>query len=80
MIEGVFDEKKKCEERLYFKLENWDENNVMIKIVDGTGNEIEAPYICRINKKTGRIYIYEYVNRELGFDLDEKGKVKVEVE
>jgi hypothetical protein len=78
MIEGVFDEKKKYEERLYFKLENWDENNVMIKIVDETGDEIEAPYICRINKTTGKIHREQNVNNKINFDLDEKGRVKVE--
>ena len=78
MIEGVFDEKKKYEERLYFKLENWGENNVMIKIVDETGDEIEAPYICRINKTTGKIRRDLDVNDKIGFDLDEEGRVKVE--
>ena len=80
MIEGVYNKDTVKEPKYYFKLENWSSEEAIIKIVDGDGFEIGSPYICRINKKTGRIYIYEYVNRELGFDLDEKGKVKVEVE
>ena len=78
MIEGVFDEKKKCEESLYFKLTNWDKNNVMIKIVNETGDEIKAPFICRINKTTGRIRRAQYVNDKLGFDLTWNDMVKVE--
>ena len=78
MIEGVFDEKKKCEESLYFKLTNWDKNNVMIKIVNETGDEIKAPFICRINKTTGRICRAQYVDEKIGFELDDCGRVKVE--
>lgn len=78
MIEGVFDEKKKCEKRLYFKLEDWDMNNVMIKVVDEEGLEIDAPYICRISKKSGMIKRASCVNDMIGLDLDKKGRVKVE--
>ena len=77
MIEGVFDEKKKCEKRLYFKLEDWDMNDIMIKVVDEEGLEIVAPYICRISKKSGMIKRASSVNDMIGFDLDEKGRVKV---
>lgn len=77
MIEGVFDEKK-CEERLYFKLEDWDMNNIVIKVVDEEGLKIDAPFICTINKKTGKITRDEGVNNTIGFDLDDKGCVKVE--
>lgn len=78
MIEGVFDEKKKCEKRLYFKLEDWDTNNVMIKVVDEEGLEIYAPCICKISKTTGKIRREKDVNKTIGFDLDEYGRVKVE--
>ena len=78
MIEGVFDEKKKCEKRLYFKLEDWDENNVMIKIVDEDGQDIDRPYICKINKTTGLIHKESGVNNTIGLDLDEHRYVKVE--
>lgn len=78
MIEGVFDEKKKCEERLYFKLEDWTSDEVNIKVVRENGCAIDAPYICSINKKTGKIVREEDVNSKIGFDLDEKGRVKVE--
>lgn len=78
MIEGVFDEKKKIEKRLYFKLEDWDTNNVMIKVVDEEGLEIVAPYICRISKKSGMIKRASGVNNLIGLDLDELGRVKVE--
>ena len=78
MIEGVFDEKKKCEERLYFKLENWGADAVIIKIVNEKGHDIESPYICRIYKTTGKIHRESGVNDEIGLDLDEKGRVKVE--
>lgn len=77
MIEGVFDEKKKCEKRLYFKLEDWDMNDIMIKVVDEEGLEIVAPYICRISKKSGMIKRASSVNDMIGFTLDEKGRVKV---
>ncbi len=77
MIEGVFDEKKKCEKRLYFKLENWG-SDVIIKIVDEKGLEIDAPYICRISKKSGMIKRIKNVDKTIGFDLDEYGRVKVE--
>lgn len=78
MIEGVFVEKKKCEKRLYFKLEDWDMNSVIIKVVDEEGLEIVAPYICRISKKSGMINRASSVNDMIGLDLDEKGRVKVE--
>lgn len=78
MIEGVFDEKKKCKKRLYFKLEDCDKNNVMIKVVDDEGLEICAPYICRISKITGEIKRMISVNDMIGFDLDDYGRVKVE--
>jgi hypothetical protein len=78
MIEGVFDEKKKCEKRLYFKLEDWDMNNIIIKVVDEEGLGIGAPYICRISKTTGKIRREKDVNKTIGFDLDEHGRVKVE--
>ena len=78
MIEGVFDEKKKYEKRLYFKLENWDMNNIIIKVVDEEGLGIGAPYICRISKTTGKIRREEGVNNTIGFDLDELGRVEVE--
>ena len=78
MIEGVFDEKKKCEKKLYFKLEDWDMNNIMIKVVNEEGLEIVAPYICRISKKSGMIKRASGVNDMIGLDLDEKGRVKVE--
>jgi len=78
MIEGVFDEKKKCEKKLYFKLEDWDMNNIMIKVVNEEGLEIVAPYICRISKKSGMIKRASGVNDMIGLDLDKKGRVKVE--
>ena len=78
MIEGVFDEKKKCEKKLYFKLEDWDRNNIMIKVVNKEGLEIVAPYICRIGKKSGMIKRASGVNDMIGLDLDKKGRVKVE--
>jgi len=78
MIEGVFDEKKKYEKRLYFKLENWGMGAVIIKIVDEEGLEIDAPFICTINKKTGKITRDDDVNNTIGFDLDDNGRVKVE--
>ena len=78
MIEGVFDEKKKIEKRLYFKLENYGMNNIIIKVVDEKGYEIHAPYICGISKTTGKIKREMYVNKTIGFDLDEYGRVKVE--
>ncbi len=77
MIEGVFDEKKKCEKRLYFKLVDWDMDNVMIKVVDEEGLGICAPHICKISKTTGKIKREMDVNKTIGFDLDELGRVKV---
>ena len=77
MIEGVFDEKKKCEKRLYFKLENWGMGAVIIKIVDEKGYEIDAPYICGISKTTGKIKREMDVNKTIGFDLDDIGRVRV---
>jgi hypothetical protein len=79
MIEGVFDEKKKkCEKRLYFKLEDRGMNNILIKVVDEEGLGINAPYICGISKTTGKIKREMDVNKTIGFDLDEYGRVKVE--
>lgn len=81
MIEGVYDDKRKCEERLYFKLEDWTSSDVVIiKVVRENGCNIDAPFICSINKTSGKIRREEDVNNKIGFDLDELGRVKVEVE
>ena len=80
MIEGVYNKDTVKEPKYYFKLENWSSEEAMIKIVDGDGFEIGSPYICRINKKTGKIHREVCVNNTIGFDLDKNGKVKVEVE
>lgn len=78
MIEGVFNEKVKREERLYFKLEEWNGSEVIIKVVNENGDEIDAPFICTIDKKTGKVCREHGVNNTIGFDLDNYGRVKVE--
>ncbi|HEY8542205.1 MAG TPA: hypothetical protein VIL29_07465 [Pseudothermotoga sp.] len=76
-VVGVYNEKVKSEERLYFKLEEWNDDEVIIKIVDKNGVDINAPFICTINNKTGEIKREPDVNNMIGFELDEKGRVKV---
>ena len=78
MIEGVFNEKVKREERFYFKLEEWDDSDVIIKVVNENGVAIDTPFICTIDKKTGKVYREYDVNNTIGFDLDDYGRVKVE--
>lgn len=80
MIEGVYNKDTVKEPKYYFKLENWSSEEAMIKIVDGNGFVIDAPFICKIYKTTGKIYRELGVNNKIGLDLDEKGRVKVEVE
>jgi len=78
MIEGVYNKDTVKEPKYYFKLENWTSEEAMIKIVDEDGFEIDYPYICRINKTTGRICRAQYVDEKIGFELDDCGRVKVE--
>lgn len=78
MIEGVYNKDTVKEPKYYFKLEDWDSNNVVLKIVDEDGQDINRPYICKINKTTGLIHKEFGVNKTIGLDLDEHGYVKVE--
>ena len=77
-IVGVYDEKVKTEKKLYFKLEEWDDSDVIIKVVNENGVAIYAPFICTIDKKTGKVYREHDVNNTIGFVLDVHGRVKVE--
>ena len=78
MIEGVYNKDAIKEPKYYFKLEDWHSNNVMLKIVDEDGQDIDRPYICKINKTTGLILKVSGVNNTIGLDLDEHRCVKVE--
>lgn len=78
MIEGVYNKDAIKEPKYYFKLEDWHSNNVMLKIVDEDGQDIDRPYICKINKTTGLIHKVSGVNNTIGLDLDEHRYVKVE--
>ena len=75
---GVFDAEKNKEEKkekYYFTLTNYEEN-VSLKVVNQWG--MIVAYICIISKKTGKITRIGGITDKLGFDLVEKGRVKVE--
>ena len=77
---GVFDAEKIKEEKkekYYFTLTDF-EQSVTLDVVNQCGKDIA--YICIINKKSGKITRINCITDKLGFDLDEKGRVKVEVE
>ena len=79
-VEGIYtgeiQEKSKVE-NVYFNLVDNSES-VTLELVDENGNHVMCSNICHIDKKSGRIYICEYVNHELGFTLDSCGCVIVD--
>ena len=78
-VVGVYKEEEKSK-KVYFNLDDYNDENVVLELVDEHGYYINGGYILYINKPTGKIYPAWNINRDIGFDLDKYGKVKVEVE
>ena len=79
-VEGIFKgevQVKSKVENVYFNLVD-NGKSVTLELVDENGNHVLCSYICNINKISGRIYIYEYVNRDLGFTRDSYGRVIID--
>lgn len=65
---------------IYIKMvQSRTSGNIDIDIVacDSRGRQIDGGFLVSITSN-GRLKRYPYVNKSLGFDLDEKGHIKLE--
>ena len=72
----IFGEKPASEER-FLMLDDRGDGDIAVVVVDILGIAIEQGHLLAI-KSNGRIKLYSDVSKDLGFELDNEGKLKIE--
>jgi len=73
----IFTEPEKAEPVLFLKLENFL-GDVTLGVCDASGITIAGGNILRISDE-GMLMRFPNVNKKLGFQLDEDGRIKLEI-
>ena len=72
----IFGEKHASEER-FLMLDDRPDGDIAVVAVDINGIAIEQGYLLAI-KSNGRIKLYSDVSKDLGFELDNEGRIEIE--
>ena len=71
----VYEEETKTEKVTHLKLSSTASGNIILTVVDEAGKRKAGDYILLIKKKG--ISLYGSVNKDIGLELDDDGKVKL---
>jgi hypothetical protein len=72
----VFEQEQEKEKEVILKLEEWSDGIVLIA-VDEDGNKVVRGKLLRL-QNNGMIHLYRAIDTDLGFQLDSKGRIKIE--
>lgn len=68
---------EKTEEVYYVDIWERGDGDIEIFLRDARGNRVSASQLFIIKNRTGHITLSEGIDRDIGFDLDEKGRLKI---
>jgi len=72
----IFGEKQASEER-FLMLDDRGDGSIALAVADENGIVIEQGYLLAI-KSNGRIKLYSDVSKDLGFELNNEGRIEIE--
>ena len=80
MIQGIYQEKQDCQQKLYFKLQpsSSSVDSTELVVVDEHGDRVFRGTVLSIDNKTGAVQLHTAVSDVTGFSLRGNGMVMME--